>query len=275
MLRESDRRVANASGSSGHPVWQHAPVHDTAYPVRHGWGSRAARPLPQPMVRAAVLLSGIGLLLLALGIGVDRAGLPSAFDLDAEYRVPSLWSGGLLLGAATATWSLRRSLEGTTTPVAGLFAFMALDEVASIHELLERRVGLDWQVLYLPLIVAGGLGWLLLLRRLAQRSALSAGLWVAGAGAWFASQILEFWEWDGAVRRSHYYMKMYLEEFLEMTGSGYWLLAASVVLLSRGTRDTGQPARLRSHPLRRSSVGGSSSRAPGNASDPSSSAHSG
>ncbi len=34
---------------------------------------------------------------------------------------------------------------------------MAADEALTVHEELERRFGIDWQILYAPVILAGGL----------------------------------------------------------------------------------------------------------------------
>ncbi len=197
-----------------------------ARPARSGGGRQAV----SAQAFAAVVLAVI-VILAALGFGVHHAGVPSAFDLDGEYDVPALWSGLLLLAAAAATWSARHRLGRRVVAVAVLFAFMGVDEVVSIHERLETATGVDWPLLYLPLIVVGGVAWLRVLRRLrgdgegGSASRLPAWVWVLGAAAWGVAQLLEFWEWDGDVKRAQYFPKMYLEESLEMLGSAAWLLA--------------------------------------------------
>lgn len=191
-------------------------------------------------VRLAAALLATCALLTALGFAFNKAGLPSFFDLDDEGTLPSLWSGGLLAAAAAGAWRARAVIGRAALGLAVLLAFMAVDEVVGVHEALERAVGVDWQVLYLPIIAAGGVGWLLVLRGL-RTVPLAAALWVLGAGAWFVAQLLELWEWDGTVKRTNYYPKMYAEESLEMVGSALWVVA--LIVLLRTVRTAGSSPR--------------------------------
>ncbi|MCY7396226.1 MAG: hypothetical protein LH468_08780 [Nocardioides sp.] len=179
----------------------------------------------------ALVVLAISVVLTGLGYGVNNVGLPPVFDLDGEWVVPSVWSCALLAAAAAATWAARGDLGRATVPVAALFAFMALDELASAHERLESAVGVDWQLLYAPVVLAGGVAWLLMLRDL-RRVPVAAACWVLGAGAWFVAQVLEKLEWDGDVQRPGYFAKMYVEEFLEMGGSTLFLVSMLCVIVA-------------------------------------------
>ena len=123
--------------------------------------------------------------------------------------------------------------------MAVLFAFMGLDELFEIHEALERALGVNWVLLYLPLVLAGGIGWLATLRTLLREHRVAAAAWAGGAVAWAVAQLLEVWEWDGDVMRPAYYPKMYLEEGLEMVGSIGWL--AAMVLVLHAAREHSTP----------------------------------
>jgi hypothetical protein len=160
------------------------------------------------------------------------------FDLDRERRAAALFSALLLVGAAgTLLMALRRGrLLGL--PTAGLpvlLAFMALDEWNKWHERLEAALSTDWQLLYAPIILAGGVAWLLVLRRWGLRSPTGL-LLVLGAAAWGVSQVLEAVQWDfgGDVQRAGYVYYMVTEEVLEAFGSACFLLAGVVGLTRPG-----------------------------------------
>lgn len=147
-----------------------------------------------------------------------------ALDLDHEYTVPAFWSGLLLLAAAAAAALAHSVLRWRALIAIGvLLAYMGIDEIAGIHEHLESATGVDWQVLLAPLVLLGGVAFVVLLRRLGPR--FESLLLVAGAGAWAVSQLLERWEWDGDVARPGYLTKMVPEETLEMLGSLLILVA--------------------------------------------------
>jgi hypothetical protein len=69
-------------------------------------------------------------------------------------------------------------------------AFLSLDELFSIHERLDIRTDVDWQVLYLP----AGLGFLWAIWRLTGglgRRSIEARMIFAGMAAWLVAQLLE------------------------------------------------------------------------------------
>jgi hypothetical protein len=107
---------------------------------------------------------------------------------------------------------------------------MAVDEYEALHETIEHRTGIDWQVLYLPLLAVIALAWLGTLQSLSDVPFAQAML-VAGAGLWIAAQVLEHFEWtgDGSIPVRWYTPMMIVEEIGEMLGTlafGTALLAA-------------------------------------------------
>lgn len=103
-----------------------------------------------------------------------------------------------------------------------LLLALGLDEIGQVHERLERRAGIDWQLLYMPVAATGAVAWLLIVLRL---SGLQRALLVAGTGAWAVAQLLEFLQWDSQSRRVDMFEPMMIvEELLEMTGSTLFLV---------------------------------------------------
>lgn len=153
------------------------------------------------------------------------------FNLDKERNFPTLFSAALLLGNAVFVGMLirRRELSPLSWPLAILFGEMACDETLRLHENLEDLTGLDWQIVYLPLILMAGLAWLGFLRRFWNERPVR-WLWPAGAAAWIVSQFSEAaaWGWWGLLPNQEaqgYVAYVVAEETLEMTGSALFLLA--------------------------------------------------
>ena len=167
-----------------------------------------------------IVLIGVTAIVIALGAWQRETGEPVLFTLDAEGNVPAIWSGFLLLLAGVAGVRATRT-DGRPWPwwpLAALLLFMAADEVAGLHEAIERHTGVDWQLLYLPVIASGGaaaVGALIVLR---GRPWLAAGF-CAACAAWAFAQLLEALQWDGAHPAAGYGAMMVGEESLEMVGS--------------------------------------------------------
>jgi len=166
-----------------------------------------------------------------------------AFNLDRERNVPAVFSTLLLAAAAGLVLVYSSTAHPGRLHLAGIvmaciFAWMSLDEFAAFHEFLEQRTRVDWQTLYLPVMLVAGGVWALILRefRVAPRAAV---YWVIGASAWFVAQTLEFFEWDAFDRPVRGYAAMMVtEEVLEMVGSSFFglaMLAAIGVLVRRST----------------------------------------
>jgi len=201
--------------------------------------------------------AGAGIALLgALGI-LHTAGAIDApvLDLDDEYNVPAVYSAALLGAAAVLAvlyGAVRlddgpRMRAGATLGAALLF--LSADEFGQIHERLEDATGVDFMVLYAPVVAVCGVAWLFVLRRLWPRVAPRL-LFIGGAAAWVIAQLLEDLQWhddigDG-VHAEGYDVMMVFEELLEMAGSLMFCLAllmpiAVAARLSRGD-DATQPA---------------------------------
>jgi hypothetical protein len=199
-----------------------------------GPGAGALLRLAGALAAGIAVLGLLGSLWLA---GVrDLAGVPIAkFNLDDEFNFPATFSFLLLVGVALASWRWAAEAQGRDRLVrrflAGFFAFMSLDELLSFHERLEAIAHVDWQTLYVPVVLVGGAAWVHALRRLAVRE---RALWAAGAAGWFVAQVFEAVEW-GPTRLVHPWM-IAPEETLEMTGSACWVFALLVVLTRREER---------------------------------------
>jgi hypothetical protein len=183
-----------------------------------------------PWVFAGVALAGI-LPVAVLG-QIHRDDRESQWYLDNEDTFPAAYSGALLMAAAVlailvASELSRGRFRSFWIGMGAVFAFMALDEVWTIHESLEGWTGADWQLFYLPIAVGAGVLVVVAFRDLAAyRSA--AALFVAGGTAWLAAQVLEDLQWAGDVLE-HQGM-IVPEEVLELIGSTLFGLSALVVL---------------------------------------------
>lgn len=186
-----------------------------------------------------VLLSGLVGIGVVGGIGAwDRLvhQHTGRFDLDLENSTASAFSAFLLLLAAAASVlvAASRSCRGARWPwllaAAGLTT-LAVDERRMIHERLESAAATDWQVLYLPIFVAGGVLGVVLFRQL-RISRLAPHLFLGAASLWGLAQILESVQWDGDQQTDHYEELMVVEELAEMSGS--LVLAVSFLDHARG-----------------------------------------
>jgi hypothetical protein len=158
----------------------------------------------------------------------------SPFSLEGERTITAAFSSALLLGAGALAFLLSSAEGGRSMGGAVLwrfmgafFWFMALDELFAIHEKVSAPVtGMSWQITYAPIVVSAVIAWTVIWRKLPSRAASS--MWLAGAAAWFVSQVIESVQWDGD--RLVYEWTFVPEEMLEMTGSLLWGLALLVTL---------------------------------------------
>jgi hypothetical protein len=158
-------------------------------------------------------------------------GAPArAFEgLDAEWTPAAYFSGGVLFAAALLVYlyaketGRHRLLLGVG--LAGLLWLLGFDEIFSVHEWLEDHLGVDWQLLYLPVGLAGLAGGLLLLRSVPRE----AGVLLVLAGvAWVVAQLLEKVQWEDETL-AHPFLVL-PEELLEMTGSCLIVVAVLLAL---------------------------------------------
>jgi hypothetical protein len=179
--------------------------------------------------RITVLLIACIAFLAILGAVHDATQGLHAFDLDSEENVPAIFSGMLLFVASGLAFLVARRTERIPWLALGaLFAFMAVDELAAIHEKLGDWIGVPWLVPYAPLIIAAGAFWLLALRRISPFRSEQT-LWLGGALAWICAQGLEA-VWIAVGSDSGPTAELSVpEEILEMTGSSMFLLTLYLV----------------------------------------------
>lgn len=168
------------------------------------------------------------------------------FDLDSEIglgwppteitiSLPSLWATLLLCFAAlcwiTVGWGRTFWRDRAAGLLFGLMlAFLAFDEQFTVHERLESRLGIDWQLLYLPVaLVSAGLVlfWAVRLRRPASNV---AWMLLAASASWALAALLELIQWRGDEQVALYVLFMVPEELLELAGSSVFALAGLLVL---------------------------------------------
>ena len=183
--------------------------------------------------RVAIVLSAAIVLLAILGAIVAWEPRPalSRFDLDEERTVPAIFSALLLAGCAVLALRLPRAIlaRGPAITFAALLALASLDELAEIHEKLERRLDVDWQLLYVPVFLAVLVVLGLFVSGL-RRNGLDLRLVVASAACWGSSQVLEALQWEDDGPASGYRWMVVAEETLEMAGSALLLLALLTAL---------------------------------------------
>ena len=188
-----------------------------------------------PAVVVAVV-SGVGIgVFVVLGI-LQRTAFPEwgAANLDSEMSIATRFSSALLWVAAfwwllvAATVRPRSLAIWAWWPV---LAWLALDEGSAIHERLERWSGIDWQLLYVPVMGIAAVAWWGVVRRYRSQARIAA-LLMAGAAVWSVVLILELVQnWGGSpVQAPIYVPTMIIEEALEMIGSAVLLIAAILAL---------------------------------------------
>lgn len=167
---------------------------------------------------------------------LQRVSFPgwAAANLDSEVSVAT-WFSAMLLWLGAFWWFLvafnaqpRSRALWVWWPI---LAWLALDEGNAFHERLERWIGVDWQLLYIPLMAVAGVTWALVVRRF-RFDARIVGLLVGAASAWGIALVLELVQnWGGVpIRASIYDPTMIVEEALEMVGSLQLLIAAMLAL---------------------------------------------
>lgn len=150
--------------------------------------------------------------------------------LDAERNLPAFFSAALLVAAALLMLLHARNVQRLApAALAALLAFLAVDELRTVHETLERRTGVDWQLLYAPLLLGGAVVGTLTLGGLHLGPRL---LLVLAGVTWTVAQALEGLQWDGDTLVHAW--RILPEELLEMAGS-----ALIVVALLRNAEENG------------------------------------
>jgi hypothetical protein len=206
------------------------------------------------------LIYALGAVIVVLGllgaVNADVTRLP-AFALQGELRdvgfnAPVLFTG--CLGLLSAAFAVRcASLDaGRGEPswqwaiLAGAFAFGAIDEMLTFHERIEESVGVEFEVLYSPLLLVAIVAWFVALRSFGDSPA--GLLWIGGVVAWAVAQSIEALTWGvhpfGAVTSSGVTVANDIEELLEMAGWTLFIWAMLVLGRERtAARSFSPPAR--------------------------------
>ena len=213
---------------------------------------------PRQVVRA---LSAIALFLVFASVFTQLAayltghdymlGMIQLLDIDGERNLPTFFSGCLFLGGAALfllVWRVRSQMIWLL--LAGVFVFLAFDELFQVHETLMRPIRerfhlsgflyLAWVVVYgtaaLALAVAFVRPWWQLPRRVRFWLAVSAATYLAGA---IGFEMLGAPHWEALERSgagvdllSSIYFT--IEESLEM--AGLIILIHSLLLLLQTER---------------------------------------
>lgn len=148
----------------------------------------------------AAILAAIGLLGV---VGSDALGAPHPrLDLDAEYSAGAVLSTALLAGGAFGAALLAWDEQGVgrrvaASALAATLAFMAADELLSIHEHLRGIGGSPWVLWYLPVPGLAILCGLMLARDMDARARLYLALGVLG---WAVAAGIEAFLWGDGPR---------------------------------------------------------------------------
>lgn len=215
-------------------------------------------------IRTLLLVVIAALLLLSLAgqIAKHRYGLPTMgglvtfFYVDEENNLPSWYQSVTYLFAAVllALIALPRRRQGAAfarhwAALAGIFVFLSLDEMGSLHERttepLQRLIEVPgpvwnstWVVLGLLAVAAVGLAYLRFFLHLSGRErtqvALAAGLLVGGAiGMEMANAAVNLGDLEVRKQTFRYAVMVHVEEALEMLGLAVFI----DFLLGRLARD--------------------------------------
>ena len=115
-----------------------------------GCASDDVKRLLEPRVVAVALGAAIAALAVAGAVYAwESTSWLSRFDLDEERTVPAFFTAFLLIACAAVALRLPRSLVSWPFAIAfaALLVFASLDELAEVHEKLERRLEVDWLLL--------------------------------------------------------------------------------------------------------------------------------
>jgi hypothetical protein len=180
-----------------------------------------------------MLLIGIAAFAIVFGIlgsiVYPGGGALRVFDLNKEQTFPATFSGLLLLGAGAL--ALMNGVVRCPTlyerrwwlVLAGVFAFLGVDEITALHEAVQDRVHIWGQATLIPIVIAGGAAWLITLKRLGPRS-VAGLLLILAAGVWALSQGIDL------ELNESYGWTIVPEELLEMAGSAMFGLSMLVAV---------------------------------------------
>jgi hypothetical protein len=147
--------------------------------------------------RTALAMGAAVALLAALGYAVDEEGSLRAFAFERLVTVPGLVTGlvlaatgGLVVLAGREGLLRRPAPQWLWVVVAGVAVVAAIDSAGAVHERIDARFDVGWQVTAVPAVALGAAGWLTgawLLRGTGGPLAI----WWGGALVWSLGGALE------------------------------------------------------------------------------------
>lgn len=152
-----------------------------------------------------------------------------SFDLNAEQTPPAVISSALLLwaGLLAAAFALGDAEQRTAWWTGAAFlAFLAFDEVSTVHEEFQELTGIKGQVFLLPLVLATAIAGLRLVGHLAPFPR-ERNLLVAGAVLWSLAQGVDVFQRPP----DRFMWTVVPEEVLELGGSV--VVALGLIALAR------------------------------------------
>jgi hypothetical protein len=141
---------------------------------------------------------------------------------------------GALLAVAIA--AARVEARAAWLGSCALLTFVALDSAADLDRRLQAWTGVDWERLYVPVLAAGALAWLLALRSM-RRPGAAAAL-VAGSLCWLVAEVVWVAAWRGHVAPGE--GGGMLDEGLELAGAV--LIGAGLAAERMSLRGKEEPA---------------------------------
>ena len=157
--------------------------------------------------------------------------------LAQPLSVPGSMAAGLLLASSYPAWSLSRFSDAGALLFPALLMLVSFSELLAVHHDVESASGIDWQAVYLPVLLCTlAVGW----RTFAGSESTAAeriGLLLAGAG-WGVALSIEVWQWRIGEAADLHAQLAGVKNAIEVLAAASLFVALSMLDRSRLTRRT-------------------------------------
>jgi hypothetical protein len=184
--------------------------------------------------------------------------LRQLFDLDQENNIPSWYSGTALFVTAVFVWLCAREKKALDDPwtrqwyvLTTVFFFLAVDEIAGLHETFNTLVDINWAIPGGVLAMALGFVLTPFLLHLRRRTAVLFA--VSGIVYFGGAVVMELLSVSYNTNTLRYYMMTLWEEGLEMLGVVFFLYALLAYMSGGGKSSIRLSAGIKSSAARKSS----------------------